>query len=403
MVFSSLLAGLTWPRAFLMAFWLVLTCGAAQAHGLNESYVYFDVTDEKLGGKIEVTVTELAKVLGKSDKVEAPLTQAEVEENFALFADYFGRNMQLTSQAGAHPLEFTGVTFLETESGLFAQLLFDVENLTDVPITIDMAYTALLGGIDPAHRGYALIATNSRTGMAENEAYISLVFAPGDGVQTLYLNDERTKQTAQTFLKHGIWKLWLGFDHVLFVIALLMSSVMVAHAGRWEPSDGLAGSLKQAAKIVIVFAVAHSITLGLATFGIVTLPAWLVEPVIALSIAVVACVILFPKLHTHLWILVFVLGLFHGFGLANALEPLGLDPARKVAGLVGFNIGVELAVIAIVFVVFPLFFAIREAPAYRRVVMQAGSVVLIVIAALWFAERTYGGFTTARVDLVRTV
>ena len=93
----------------------------------------------------------------------------------------------------------------------------------------------------------------------------------------------------------------------------------------------------------------------------------------------------------------YVFGLFHGFGFANVLEPLGLDPTRKAIGLAAFNIGVELGQLAIVFVLFPLLFALRSLPAYRVVAMQAGSVALIAIALFWFFERTYDAFTPINV------
>ncbi|MEM7521385.1 MAG: HupE/UreJ family protein [Pseudomonadota bacterium] len=392
------------PHALLRVVMLVLASltlpQGATAHSFNESYVYFDVAETTLSGRIEVTLKELAKVLAGDAAVAAPLTPDAVEANFDVLTSYFAERLILTSAGQRYDVVFDRVVFFDTEVGTFAQLAFTVQDVRRTPVTVEMSYDALFADIDPAHRGYALIGSNSRNGMAENEAYISLVFSPGSGAQTLYLNDEKPLRTALTFIEHGIWHIWLGLDHVLFLVTLLVSSVMFVRAGRWEPSEGLRQSLRNTVVIVTVFTLAHTVTLSLATFGIVTLPVVFVEAVIALSIAFVALGNLFPRFHTRAWIVVFVFGLFHGFGFANVLEPLGLDPARKALGLVAFNIGVEIGQIVIVLMCFPVLYTLRHLAAYRLVVMQAGSVALIAVAVFWFVERTYGavlpaGFTLA--------
>ncbi len=386
---------LAWVGSFFLAVWLAFSANVATAHSFNESYVYFDVTDTTLSGRIEVRLTELAKVVSPDGQAEAPLTVEEVAAKLPEIASYFEERMQLFSDGRQYDVAFDGVEYLVTEAGTFAQLQFDVLGVERTPVTIEMSYDALFSDIDPDHRGYALIGSNTRNGMEENEAYISLAFLPNDGPKTLFLNDERSADVALTFIEHGIWHIWLGFDHVLFLIALLIPSVMIIRHGRWEPSEALRESLRSTVVIVTVFTLAHTVTLSLATFNILTLPVVFVEAVIAISIAVVALGNIFPRFHTHSWIVVFVFGLFHGFGFANVLEPLGLDPARKALGLAGFNIGVEVGQIAIVLAVFPILFALRHLAAYRVVALQAGSVALIAVAIFWFVERTQHVFFPA--------
>ena len=383
------------------ALWILIAlfsvaANASFAHKFNESYVYFDVTDTTLSGRIEVTLTNLAQVLAQDGTVSTPITEdaalARSEEIFA----YFNERMQLLTDGVRYDVSFHSIDFLQTDFDTFAALKFDVLGIASTPTTLQMSYDALFGDIDPTHRGYALIGSNTRNGMGENESFISLVFAPGDGIKDLYLNDEPTGEVFKTFLEHGVWHIWLGFDHVLFLVTLLLSSVMFIQAARWEPSDSLRASLMNTVKIVTVFTLAHSVTLTLATFSIVTLPVAFVEAVIAISIAVVAVGNLMPRFHTQSWKIVFIFGLFHGFGFANVLEPLGLDPARKALGLFAFNIGVELGQLVIVLLVFPILYAIRALPAYRLIGLQAGSVALIAIAMFWFVERTVGAlFPTA--------
>ena len=172
---------------------------------------------------------------------------------------------------------------------------------------------------------------------------------------------------SRDFVIHGVWHIWLGFDHVLFLITLLLTSVMVISAAGQLGAGTvtLKDALRSTLIIVTVFTLAHSITLGLAAFSIITLPVVLVEAIIALSIAFVALGNMFARLHLTSWKVILVFGLFHGLGFANVLAPLGLDPARKAIGLLAFNIGVELGQIAIVLVVFPVLFMLRGLFFYR--------------------------------------
>ena len=392
-------------RVTLLAIWLAFTGGFALAHSYNESYIYFDVSETRLSGQLQVTMTDLAQVMAQDASVETPMSKEAFEAQKIEIFEYFEARMKLFREGAALPVSFDKVEFLGTEIDTFAIMHFNVLDGVEVPHTIEMSYDALFSDIDPTHRGFALIGSNTRNGMEENESYISLIFAPGDGVKTLFLNDERPEAVAKTFLVHGVWHIWLGFDHVLFLIALLISSVMVINAARWEPSASLGASLRNTVKIVTVFTLAHTVTLTLATFEIVTLPVVFVEAVIAISIAVVALGNLFPKVHTTSWKVVFIFGLFHGFGFANVLAPLGLDPARKALGLLAFNIGVELGQLAIVLVVFPIFFLLRRLPAYRIGAMQVCSAALIAIALFWFTERTigFGGDDMAALNANETV
>lgn len=378
--------------AWLCLWMMTAFATMAQAHSFNESYVYFDVTEDSLSGRIEVTLTDLTRISQNTAEVESPLTEDEVRAAAEDFYTYFQDRMQLSHDGQPYQVKFDDLTFFGTKGFTFAQFHFDVLGIEETPTTIDMSYDGLFSDVDPTHRGFALIGSNTRNGMEENEAYISLIFAPGDGTRSLYLNDEPTKDIALTFFEHGVWHIWLGFDHVLFLLTLLLGAVMRIENSHWVPSESIRDSLRETVKIVTVFTVAHTITLCLATFEVITLPITLVEAIIAISIAVVALGNLIPRFHASSWKVVFLFGIFHGFGFANVLEPLGLDPTRKALGLATFNIGVEIGQLAIVLVLFPIFFALRRMTAYRVIGLQFGSVALIAIAMFWFIERTVGGF-----------
>ncbi|MEK0450841.1 MAG: hypothetical protein RL088_3109 [Verrucomicrobiota bacterium] len=167
----------------------------------------------------------------------------------------------------------------------------------------------------------------------------------------------------------------LGMDHILFVLGLFLLS------RDWKPL------LAQ----VTTFTLAHSITLALATIGIVKVSGSIVEPIIAASIAFVAIENIFRPRYTH-WrlLVVFAFGLIHGLGFAGALEELELPTGSLIAGLVGFNVGVEGGQLAVVAIAFLATFWVREPKNYRRWVVIPGSIYIAARGVWWTIERVFG-------------
>lgn len=177
------------------------------------------------------------------------------------------------------------------------------------------------------------------------------------------------------FLLAGVEHISLGYDHVLFLVAVLIAG-----------SD-----LLRLAKIISAFTVAHSITLGLAAFDVLRVPGSIVEPMIAASIVYVAVENLRGFRSSHRWMVTFGFGLVHGLGLASALQSLGLkatDGLAAMAPLLAFNLGVELGQIAILLAVFPFFVLLRHAPRWSHRLSTVGSVLVMAAGLYWLIERT---------------
>ncbi|MDG4550979.1 MAG: HupE/UreJ family protein [Candidatus Contendobacter sp.] len=179
----------------------------------------------------------------------------------------------------------------------------------------------------------------------------------------------------------------LGFDHILFLLALLLPAVLWWENGRWRPATTLRTVLLETTGIVTAFTLAHSLTLSLAVLGVVNLPSRLVESVIALTVLLAALNNLFPVVTTRRWSLAFVLGLIHGFGFASALWDLGLPTDALALALASFNLGVETGQLTIVAVVLPLAFALRQTWLYRRLALPVGSTAVALLALVWCLER----------------
>ena len=196
------------------------------------------------------------------------------------------------------------------------------------------------------------------------------------------------------YVQQGVWHIWSGTDHILFLMALLLPAVLVRVDGRWLPVTTFRAALIAVVKTVTAFTVAHSITLTLAALGYIHAPSRLVESAIAASVLIAALNNVVPLFKSHsvldrAWLMAFVFGLVHGLGFANVLFELGLPRQTLLLALVGFNVGVELGQLAIVAVFLPTAFALRGTTLYARAVMQAGSAVVMLLAAVWFVERAF--------------
>jgi hypothetical protein len=142
---------------------------------------------------------------------------------------------------------------------------------------------------------------------------------------------------------------------------------------------------------VTAFTAAHSLTLTLATLGLVSVSSRVIEPAIAASVALAAVNNLRPLFGPDRWVVAFALGLLHGFGFSSVLADAGLAPAALVRALVGFNVGVELGQLAIVAAFVPAAFLLRRTVAYRRVALLGGSTAIAACALLWTVQRIATG------------
>lgn len=176
------------------------------------------------------------------------------------------------------------------------------------------------------------------------------------------------------FLMLGMEHILTGNDHLAFLLALLLSG----------------GSVSSNAKIITSFTVAHSSTLALATFGLITIPPGIVEPLIAASIVFVGLENLFRRRIAARWLVTFVFGLVHGLGFAAALQELGIGElgVRAAIPLLSFNVGVELTQIAIAALVLPLVWRLQQRPVFELKHVPALSLLITFAGVYWFLART---------------
>jgi hydrogenase/urease accessory protein HupE len=182
--------------------------------------------------------------------------------------------------------------------------------------------------------------------------------------------------TAVTFIKEGVHHIFIGPDHILFIVALML----------------LGGGLQRMLMIITAFTVAHSITLALATFRILSPPAGIIEPVIALSIVVVGIhAFVGSSRRDPRLLFAFCFGLIHGFGFANVLQEMVLPREALALSLFAFNFGVEIGQALILLAVAPMLSLFRMAyPLPGKMVVSAGALAVTCMGAFWFFQRIGG-------------
>jgi hypothetical protein len=189
-------------------------------------------------------------------------------------------------------------------------------------------------------------------------------------------------QARGSLILGGVFHILSGLDHVLFLLALLLPSVL--KRSHWRPL------LTDVLRVVTAFTVAHSLTLALAAVGLVRMSAAWVEPAIAASVALAALDNVLPMFGGGRASIAFALGLLHGFGFSSALSDLGLTGGALLGALVEFNVGVELGQLALIALFLPLAYLARSARGYRWFT-RAGSFAIAGVALVWFAQRVTGG------------
>jgi uncharacterized membrane protein YqjE len=269
----------------------------------------------------------------------------------------------------------------EHSDGRYAVLM---ERLVcDGPVRALSVDYSLFERSDPTHRGIVRMVAGTSTQPA--------VMTPGDQARVfaIQIDPQASPPSFLGFVGAGVHHILSGIDHILFLLALLLPSVLVRGPNGWQPAPQWKPVLLDVLRIVTAFTVAHSITLALAVLDIVDPPSRWVESVIAASVVFAALNNLRPVVGRRRWLITFAFGLVHGFGFAGALKDLGLGEGTLVVPLLGFNLGVELGQLAIVALFVPLAWALRPTPMYRRGAFMAGSVAIAVLASVWLAERVF--------------
>ena len=357
----------------------------AASHELGQSYIFLRLYDDSIEVRLEITSDDLRTLLDV-DWPERRVPMDSIGTRIDGILDYVLPRFYIGTDEQGLALRYVGFDRLHLANTDFVQLNFVIDDIDRVQDRLEVGYPVFFE-FDDTRRNMLVIEHNWRTGTFNNEGNVSLIFSPSNPRQTLYLDRATVLSGFLGFVRLGAWHIWIGLDHILFLVALALPSVLYRDEKGWRPVADFRRALFNIFMIVTFFTLAHSITLSLAALEVVNLPSRLVESVIAASIAVAALHNIFPRYHGREWAFAFVFGLFHGFGFATVLSDLGLEAKYLVLSLLGFNAGVEAGQIAIIAAVFPVLFLMRRRDWYSRSFLWIGSLVLAAVALIWLAER----------------
>jgi hydrogenase/urease accessory protein HupE len=324
----------------LAAILVLLLAGSAQAHDPGLSAVEVRILSDRVVAEVSFAPTDLE---GMQQPVSSLLTIYGNERELAL------RSVSRSSS------DQNSVHFL---------FEFQSSNATELRIS-----ALALANLPRGHKQFCSVYDENNRLLAER-------MLTGDaGDLTIDLGSIPANNTSSPgFIILGIGHILTGYDHLAFLLALLLAG----------------DCLRRNAKIITSFTVAHSLTLALATLGLVTVSPAIVEPVIAASVVFVGLENLFDRRLAARWLVTFSFGLVHGLGFASALQELGIGRlgVRAALPLLSFNVGVELAQIAIAALVLPLVWKLKQRPVFTLRHVPALSLLITLAGVYWFLART---------------
>lgn len=378
---------------FLFAF-ILLNSLFANAHAPEQGFIFLRIYEsDGIEGRFEIQAEDLNKIFNWGLLKEGNSLEA-IEPHYQELRAYILQHSSFSSSAGVHNVTFKGIDVLSTGLGDYIQVFFDLDNVNPLPDTMDVTYDIAFEE-SPTHRGFLTMEYNWKAGVINNESNISLYFTPSSTTDTLDLTKVSVWKGFVAMIKQGVWHIWIGTDHIFFLIALILPAVVWRRRDKklsplksWKPVTRFKPAFSYIIKIVTFFTIAHTITLSLAALQIISLPGWIVESIIAFSIGLAAFHNIKPIFKGRDWVIAFVFGLFHGFGFASVLGDIGLKDEFLVYSLLGFNIGVEIGQLVIIAMIFPILFLIRNRKSYPKILI-GGSIFLILASIYWIIERVF--------------
>ncbi|MDT7827315.1 HupE/UreJ family protein [Pricia sp. S334] len=392
---------ITGQLIFILLFLIPIT---VFAHRPDRSLIYLRVYETAgIEGRFEIMATDLDRYLGL--ELGKHPSAGEVAVYRDRIQEYLLEHSGFTSVYGKHKIIFTGeISTLYIDFGSFVAIHFELDNTEKIPDRLEVTYSVFFDQ-NPLHSNGLGMEYNWKAGLINNEKIIALEFSPKQSTKTLDLTDTSVWKGFVAMVEQGAWHIWIGLDHILFLVALILPSVVrrrkitsasdklkaitsVSPGWKWVAVQKFKPAFWYIIKIVTFFTIAHSITLSLASLNIVNLPSRWVESIIAFSIGLAAYHNIKPIFISREWVIAFVFGLFHGFGFATVLSELGFKGENLSLSLLGFNIGVELGQIVIIMLIFPVLYLIRKSKRYPKFMVWL-SILLIIISLYWFIERVF--------------
>jgi hypothetical protein len=359
----------------------MLLASAASAHKPSDSYLSLVVGERQVMGRWDIALRDLEHAIGLDRDGNGAVTWGEVKARHGDIAAYALARLELASAGSACATSPVEHLIDQHSDGAYAVLRFT----GDCPAAIDaldVRYSFLFD-LDPLHRGLAQVQSGDLTQTS--------VFSPEGRTWHVRTGSSDPAQQLATYLREGVWHIWVGLDHILFLLCLLLPAARRRVQPAQEPIERSAPVWMEVVQVVTAFTVAHSITLSLAALGILSFPARLVESAIAASVVFAALNNIRPLVTRRLWLIAFGFGQVHGLGFGTGLADLALPRHTLLLALLGFNLGVEVGQLVLVGLFFGMVWALRRLDVtWPQWAAPVPASVIAIIAGVWFIERAFG-------------
>lgn len=379
---NSLRRILPTATATVLGLGMVLASGAVSAHAGSSKRVAAELNEDGARLHVEVDAVDAAIALGLGASIEPQ----ELPPHAALVTGWLGRGLRIVGQSG--PCLGSASAPALQGRGDEASVALDVDYVCPAPMGTLRLHDDTVFDEDPDHETFVSVRSGDQV-----QAHV----LRADARSVELLRAPRARDTAAAFVVEGGRHLVTGYDHMLFLLSLILGAGMLVRREslrcglRPDLRSSLRPALKRVAWVVTAFTLGHSLSLVAAALGWVALPARAVEIAIAASIVLVAVGnVLRPEASVARPGLAAAFGLVHGFGFSSVLAELGLPTAHRVLALLSFNVGIELAQLAFVTVVLVPLSVLARYRGYQRYVLQGGSLAIAAFGGLWLVERSIG-------------
>ncbi|QHE76898.1 HupE/UreJ family protein [Hydrogenophaga sp. PBL-H3] len=373
-------------RLVLPAVFALLACAAAPAlaHSSSNSYLTLSQRGSDLVLRTDINLRDVDLIFDLDDDRDGRVSWGETATRIDELKAWMQQGISVRGTSAACQLQPLDVMASPHSDGFYLSAEWrvacaDPEDVAARRLTLKYG---LIFDQDNLHRGLLKVDLPG--------AQSSAILSPDRPEAALQAGEVSGWAVFTRYVIEGIWHIWIGIDHILFLLSLLVLAPLVQSRKRvtqWAAVESFRISFMDVLAVVTAFTVAHSITLAASILGWINPPVAIIESVIALSVILAALNNLLGWLSLKRWRLAFAFGLIHGFGFANVLIDLALPAQQLALALGGFNVGVELGQLAIVLAFVPLAWWLRHTTFYRWGVVVLGSLAIAVVATVWLAQR----------------
>lgn len=353
---------------------LIIVAFGSYGHSSSESYLSLQIQGQQAHGAWEFSLRDLEYVVGLDANADGKITWRDIRQRQSVVQQYILSGVKITQDQQACTV-IPGQLMLNQRAGnMYLHQPVEVMCQTDIH-QLQLGYQLFFEQDVRHHAIWSLTAAGTN---------INRISSIDHSEISVDLRGSAAHQGFIEFLRQGIWHIWIGLDHILFLVLLMLSvensltgQNRCVHRQRWI----------RVMKTVTAFTLAHSLTLVVAAIGWLVIPSAWVESIIALSVILAGLNVLFQWIKEHLWWFAFIFGLIHGFGFASVLLDLGLDSQQLIQNILAFNIGVEVGQLVIVALVVPVLAVLGLLNKTGRYIKHMTASGVILLASVWFIQR----------------